>query len=77
MMWVVMEWLVRWFCLREPRQALPVRFGRLLLRVTLPLAGLAYAAREAFLLVMFCFFGLILILLICMLVLRISLSFEL
>ena len=45
--------LVRWFCFCEPRQALPGCFGRLLLGVALPLAGLACPTREALLLSIF------------------------
>ena len=55
---------------REPRQTLPGSLDRSLLVVALPLAGLACPAREAFLLVVSCFSGLILVLFICMLVFR-------
>jgi hypothetical protein len=72
MTWVVLEWLVRRFCLHEPRQALPGRLGRLLLGVAWPLAVLACPAREALLLSIFCSSGKALVSLSCMLVLRIS-----
>ena len=64
--------VVRWFRLREPRQALPGCFGCLLLGVASPLAGLACPAREAFPLTISCFLGSFLASLICVLVPRIS-----
>ena len=42
---------MRWFCPCEPWQALLGRFGRLLLGVASPLAGLACPAKEASLLI--------------------------
>ena len=57
---------------REPRQTLPGSLDCLLLVVASPLAALACPVREALLLPISCSSGLILALLICMLVLRIS-----
>ena len=73
----MLEWLVGWFCPCEPQQTLPGCLGRLLLAVALPLAGLAYPAREALRLRMPCFSGSVLVSLSCMLILQTPWFFNL
>ena len=68
----MLEWLVGWFCPREPWQALPGNLDCLLLVVASPLAALACPVREALLLPISCSSGLILVSLSYMLVLQIS-----
>ena len=73
----MLEWLVGWFCPREPRQVPPGSLCCLLLVVALPLAGLTYPTREAPLLLISYSLGSILVPLSCMLVFQISWFFNL